>query len=83
MNMTSVANALRRTRELYCQKNVKKADFAFEHSWVLLRDHPRWANGWTQPKSPIGKRKAGVSKGEVNNLMDADNGAGVVDPKGA
>ena len=58
------------------KKNVKKANFAFEHLWVLLRDHPTWADGWTQPKSPIGKRKAGASKGKASNLVDAGDDIG-------
>ena len=48
---TSLADTLRRSRELYQQKSAKKQDFAFEHCWVLLKDHPKWADGWSAPKA--------------------------------
>jgi hypothetical protein len=27
-------------------KNAKGCQFTFEHCWVLVKDFPRWANGW-------------------------------------
>ena len=48
---TSVADTLRRSRELYQQKSAKKQEFVFEHCWVLLKDHPKWADGWSAPKA--------------------------------
>ena len=47
---TSVADTLRHSRELYRQKSAKKAEFAFEHCWVILKDHPRWADGWSSSR---------------------------------
>ena len=41
-----------------------------------MADHPRWADGWTQPKSPIGKHKASASEGEASNLVDASDDTG-------
>ena len=48
---TSTADILRHSRELYRQKSPKKQEFAFEHCWVLLKDHPKWMDGWTSPKA--------------------------------
>jgi hypothetical protein len=55
---TSASDTLKRAHELYKQKNEKGSDFSFEHCWVLLRDHPKWSEGWTQVKPPTPKRKA-------------------------
>ena len=50
---TSVADTLRRSRELYRKKSTKKHEFAFEHCW--LKDHPKWADGWSSPKATSSK----------------------------
>jgi hypothetical protein len=31
--------------------SAKKQEFAIEHCWVLLKDHPKWADGWSAPKA--------------------------------
>ena len=59
---TSASDTLRKAHELYKQKNEKGFDFAFEHCWVLLRDHPKWWEGWTQMKVVTPKRKAPCSE---------------------
>ena len=48
---TSVADTLRRSWELYQQKSAKKQEFAFEHCWILFKDHPKWADGWSAPNA--------------------------------
>ena len=48
---TSVADTLHGSRELYQQKSAKKQEFAFEHCWVLLKDHPKEADGWSAPEA--------------------------------
>ncbi|KAG0596302.1 hypothetical protein M758_UG241400 [Ceratodon purpureus] len=55
---SSAADTLRRAHELYRTKNCKGLDFQFEHCWLLLKDHRKWAEGWTQVKPPTPKRKA-------------------------
>ena len=76
---TSAADTLRRAHDLYKQKNEKGSDFAFEHCWVLLRDHPKWAEGWTQVKVVTPKRKAPCSKEESEciDLTEMERGEGV------
>ena len=66
---SSDADTLRDAKELYRQKNRKNSDFLFEHCWLLLKDCPRWADGWTQ--SPMGKKRP-ANECEGNNTQDVD-----------
>ena len=54
---TSLADVLKKAHELYQIKSSKGAEFTFEHCWESVRDVPRWADGWSQPKPPTPKRK--------------------------
>ena len=76
---TSAINTLRRAHDLYKQKNEKGSDFAFEHYWVLLKDHPKWAEGWTQVKVVMSKRKVHCSDQESDciDLIEIERGGGV------
>jgi hypothetical protein len=68
---TSASDTLKRAHELYKQKNEKGSDFSFEHCWVLLRDHPKWSEGWTQVKIVTPKRKAPcASEEEDSDIFD-------------
>jgi hypothetical protein len=58
---TSVADTLRNARDLYKQKSAKKQEFAFEHCWLLLKDHPKWADGWSSPKPASSMRPGNAS----------------------
>jgi hypothetical protein len=53
---TSVADTLQHSRELYRQKSAKKQEFAFEHCWIILKDHPKWADGWSSPRGSTSMR---------------------------
>ena len=53
---SNAADTLRDAKELYRQKSAKNTEFVFEHCWLLLKDCPRWADGWTQ--SPMAKKRA-------------------------
>jgi hypothetical protein len=53
---TSLADVLKKAHELYQIKSSKGAEFTFEHCWEIVRDVPRWADGWSQPKPPTPKR---------------------------
>ena len=55
---TSAADTLRKVHDLYKSKHVKGCNFYFEHCWNLLKEHPKWADGWSQVKPPTAKRKA-------------------------
>lgn len=55
---TSAADTLRKAHDLYKSKHVKGCNFYFEHCWNLLKEHPKWADGWSQVKPPTAKRKA-------------------------
>jgi hypothetical protein len=68
---SSAADTLRDAKELYRQKNPKNADFLFEHCWLLLKDCPRWADGWTQPSM---QKKRPANDCEGSNTQDLDLG---------
>ena len=70
-NDNSAADTLRDAKELYRQKNAKNTDFVFEHCWLLFKDCPRWADGWTQ--SPMGKKRP-ANECEGSNTQDQDGG---------
>lgn len=70
---TSAADTLRRSRELYWHKNANKADFAFEHCWHLLKDHPKWADGWAASKAPPhDARTCGIRQGGQQPTHEGD-----------
>ena len=81
----SASDTLRRAHDLYRQKNEKGSDFAFEHCWVLLRDHPKWAEGWTHVKIMTPKRKAPCSEEDPDciDLNEMERGVRVDSEEGA
>ena len=68
---SNAADTMRDAKELYMQKSAKNTDFVFEHCWLLLKDCPRWADGWTQP--PMGKKRV-ANDCEGSNSHDVDAG---------
>jgi hypothetical protein len=68
---SNAADTIRNAKELYRQKSAKNADFVFEHCWLLLKDCPRWADGWTQPSAP---KKRPAHECEGSNTQDLDVG---------
>ena len=72
---SSAADTMRDAKELYRQKSPKNTDFLFEHCWLLLKDCPRWADGWTQPSTPR-KRPAHECEGSNTQELDAGISAG-------
>jgi hypothetical protein len=42
---SNASDTLKRARELYRIKHAKGFDFGFEHCWILLKNHPKWADG--------------------------------------
>ena len=76
---TSATDTLRRAHDLYKQKNEKGSDIVFEHCWALLRDHPKWAKGWTQVKVVTPKRKAPCREEDSDciDLTEMERGVGV------
>ena len=67
----NVADTLRDAKELYRQKSAKHTYFVFEHCWLLLKDCPRWADGWT--RSPIEKKRH-AHECEGSNTQNIDGG---------
>ena len=67
----NAADTLRDAKELYRPKNTKNTYFLFDHCWLLLKDCPRWADGWTQ--SPMGKKRP-VHECEGSNTQNVDGG---------
>ena len=68
---TSPEDTLRRSRDLYLQKSAKKQEFAFEHCWLLLKDHPKWADGWSSPKGSSSMRSPAACASSPSNVGDA------------
>ena len=58
---SSLVDTLKKANDLYRVKHAKGCDFPFHHCWVILKDHPKWADGWIQVKPSTVKRKAGIS----------------------
>jgi hypothetical protein len=54
---SNTSDTLKRAHELYRIKHAKGFDFGFEHCWILLKDHPKWADRWIQVRPPTPKRK--------------------------
>ena len=54
---SNASDTSKRAHELYRIKHAKGFDFGFEHCWILLKDHSKWADGWTQLKPPTPKKK--------------------------
>ncbi|KAG0572950.1 hypothetical protein KC19_VG137000 [Ceratodon purpureus] len=81
---SSVGDTMRRAHELYRTKNNKGLDFQFEHCWLLLKDHPKWAEGWIHVKPPTPKRKAPptTEDQDCSKFVDMEQGAGVVSQGG-
>ena len=73
---TSVSDTLRRAKELYQQKSAKKQEFAFEHCWLLLKDHPKWADGWSAPKATSSMRVPAASASSLGNQCDPGRSSG-------
>jgi hypothetical protein len=48
-------------------KSAKGCQFTFEHCWVLVKDFPRWADGWrTMKQVTLSKRRASSSTYDSN-----------------
>jgi hypothetical protein len=54
---SNASDTLKKAHELYRIMHAKGFEFGFEHCWNLLKDHPKWADGWTQVRPSIPKRK--------------------------
>jgi hypothetical protein len=66
-NGTSKEDLLIMAKELYRTKRPKNVDFQFEHCWLLVKDYPRWADGWSSSSTPS-KRKTTSSEHESNEI---------------
>ena len=69
---TSIADTLRHARELFRQKSAKKAEFAFEHCWAILKDHPKWADGWSSPRGSSSMRTPAACGNSPNEVPEAN-----------
>jgi len=80
---TSRDDIMHMARELYRTKNVKNADFSFEHCWLLVKDFPRWAEGWVIVKTTTPSKRKAISSnrgsheagGECESAADGKVGA--------
>jgi hypothetical protein len=64
---TSKEDLLIMAKELYRTKSPKNVVFQFEHCWLLVKDYPRWAEGWSLSSTPS-KRKTTSSEHESNEI---------------
>jgi hypothetical protein len=58
---------------LYKVKYTKSWNFTFEHCWIILKDHPKWVDGWTQLKPPTSKKKT-ISSDLDSNYIELEGG---------
>jgi hypothetical protein len=59
---TSTEDIIRLAKEMYQVKSAKGSEFTFFHCWVLVKDFPRWADGWgTMKQCTPSKRRASTS----------------------
>ena len=57
----SAADLLQMSRDLWRTKSAKNTDFMFEHCWLLVKDFPRWADGWSAGKSITPQKRSSGS----------------------
>jgi hypothetical protein len=57
-------------------EKCKEDRVCFKHCWLLLKDHPKWADGWSTPKAPTTMRVPAASDSEASNPEDAGRGSG-------
>jgi hypothetical protein len=58
----SSADLLTMAHELFRTKSQNNTDFPYEHIWHLVKNYPRWADGWTTSKlATPSKRKSSTS----------------------
>jgi hypothetical protein len=77
----SAADIVKMAKDLYRLKHVKGHDFIFEHCWVLVREFPKWADGWASPRSSssatppkqarVGDPQALVESGDTGSVSEA------------
>jgi hypothetical protein len=71
---SSLADILCMAKELYRSKHPKQLEFSFEHCWVLVREFPRWSEGWFPMKPAIPtKRKAASSSHDSHEATSASS----------
>jgi hypothetical protein len=64
---TSAADVLKNAEELYRLKHPKNSDFTFQHVWLMVKDVPRWSEGWVhdkQPTPPAKRKEPSTDSGE-------------------
>jgi hypothetical protein len=60
---SSPTDILCMAKELYRSKHPKQLEFSFEHCWVLVREFPRWSEGWFPMKPAIPTKRKAASSG--------------------
>lgn len=64
---SSAADVLKNAEELYRLKHPKNSDFTFQHVWLMIKDVPRWSEGWVhdkQPTPPAKRKEPSTDSGE-------------------
>jgi hypothetical protein len=79
-----VANIVKLEKDLYRLKHIKGHDFTFEHCWMLVREYPKWVDGWASPRSSssatppkrprVGDPQAAGEAGDTSNVSEAAEG---------
>jgi hypothetical protein len=66
---TSAADIIRLAKIMFRVKSAKGCQFTFEHCWVLVKDFPRWADGWgTMKQVTPSKTRASSSTYDSNEV---------------
>jgi hypothetical protein len=57
----SAVDLLQMSKDLWRTKSQKNTDFMFEHCWLLVKNFPRWADGWSTEKQVTPQKRRGNS----------------------
>jgi hypothetical protein len=61
---------------MYQVKSAKGSEFTFFHCWVLVKDFPRWADGWgTMKQCTPSKRRASTSMHDSHEGVSEETSA--------
>jgi hypothetical protein len=70
---SNAANVFKHTEELYRIKSPKNSEFTFQHIWFMVKDVPRWGEGWVHEKvartSPSKRKGPSSDCGESNCIL--------------
>jgi hypothetical protein len=85
MSGTNAEDTLEKALELYKIKAAKNSDFLFLHCWWLLKDAPKWADGFGGAKktTPTKRSRAAEGSDQESDCVDMEVPVGGGGPEAA